>query len=304
MGARSHACLECGKTFATSSGLKQHTHIHSSVKPFQCEVCYKAYTQFSNLCRHRRMHVNCRMQIKCGKCGQSFSTVAALSKHKRFCDSTGSLPPHTNREHPLAVTGLQSSATMNTPPNPFLMFTGRSPFFPHGFHHYSGLQNMFSHNTSQPQPHFPLLFGKPPQSMDIPMEHEKGDQVKALREHTRQNMSDVSSSIVLEKSNSMSPSPVPHHQQQNSSLLHTNNNTNHITNYNTAKGSPKELDVVSERKRMRNSRLNNSEDAEMSFRKRKLSEEEDDSEKVSSSVIGGNFENSNKSFSFPSRKNR
>lgn len=41
MGARSHACPECGKTFATSSGLKQHTHIHSSVKPFQCEVCFK-----------------------------------------------------------------------------------------------------------------------------------------------------------------------------------------------------------------------------------------------------------------------
>ena len=35
VGARSHACPECGKTFATSSGLKQHTHIHSSVKPFR-----------------------------------------------------------------------------------------------------------------------------------------------------------------------------------------------------------------------------------------------------------------------------
>ena len=38
-GARCHACTDCGKTFATSSGLKQHQHIHSSVKPFQCEVC-------------------------------------------------------------------------------------------------------------------------------------------------------------------------------------------------------------------------------------------------------------------------
>ncbi|KAL1428251.1 hypothetical protein MTO96_002649 [Rhipicephalus appendiculatus] len=65
LGARSHACTECGKTFATSSGLKQHTHIHSSVKPFRCEVCLKAYTQFSNLCRHKRMHATCRMQIKC-----------------------------------------------------------------------------------------------------------------------------------------------------------------------------------------------------------------------------------------------
>jgi uncharacterized Zn-finger protein len=36
--AKNHSCPECGKTFATSSGLKQHMHIHSSVKPFQCEV--------------------------------------------------------------------------------------------------------------------------------------------------------------------------------------------------------------------------------------------------------------------------
>ncbi|XP_056299190.1 MDS1 and EVI1 complex locus protein EVI1-B-like [Pseudoliparis swirei] len=36
-GARAHACADCGKTFATSSGLKQHKHIHSSVKPFMCK---------------------------------------------------------------------------------------------------------------------------------------------------------------------------------------------------------------------------------------------------------------------------
>ncbi|XP_029657206.2 uncharacterized protein LOC115231286, partial [Octopus sinensis] len=86
VGARSHACPECGKTFATSSGLKQHQHIHSSVKPFRCEVCLKAYTQFSNLCRHKRMHADCRQQIKCKDCQQVFSTVTSLGKHKRFCD--------------------------------------------------------------------------------------------------------------------------------------------------------------------------------------------------------------------------
>jgi len=74
------------QAFATSSGLKQHQHIHSSVKPFQCEVCLKAYTQFSNLCRHKRMHADCRQQIKCADCGQAFSTTTSLSKHRRFCD--------------------------------------------------------------------------------------------------------------------------------------------------------------------------------------------------------------------------
>ncbi|XP_053207446.1 histone-lysine N-methyltransferase MECOM-like [Panonychus citri] len=89
IGARSHACPTCGKTFATSSGLKQHTHIHSSFKPFKCEKCLKSYTQFSNLCRHRRMQANCRSEIKCTKCGQAFSTVTSLSKHKKFCEGGG-----------------------------------------------------------------------------------------------------------------------------------------------------------------------------------------------------------------------
>ncbi|KAK8762766.1 hypothetical protein V5799_025962 [Amblyomma americanum] len=106
LGARSHACAECGKTFATSSGLKQHTHIHSSVKPFRCEVCLKAYTQFSNLCRHKRMHATCRMQIKCHRCGQGFATVTSLSKHKRFCASSpagGRAPPEPMSAAPLQL---------------------------------------------------------------------------------------------------------------------------------------------------------------------------------------------------------
>nr|KAF6507374.1 PR/SET domain 16 [Rousettus aegyptiacus] len=86
VGARAHACPDCGKTFATSSGLKQHKHIHSTVKPFICEVCHKSYTQFSNLCRHKRMHADCRTQIRCKDCGQMFSTTSSLNKHRRFCE--------------------------------------------------------------------------------------------------------------------------------------------------------------------------------------------------------------------------
>ncbi|XP_011874108.1 PREDICTED: PR domain zinc finger protein 16-like isoform X1 [Vollenhovia emeryi] len=126
VGARSHACTECGKTFATSSGLKQHTHIHSSVKPFQCEVCFKAYTQFSNLCRHKRMHADCRMQIKCVKCGQSFSTVTSLSKHKRFCDSTTPTGP------PGVMPQLPTPATSPflVYPRPPVSLPGGLPFYP------------------------------------------------------------------------------------------------------------------------------------------------------------------------------
>lgn len=157
IGARSHACPECGKTFATSSGLKQHTHIHSSVKPFQCEVCLKAYTQFSNLCRHKRMHATCRMQVKCHKCGQAFSTVTSLSKHKRFCEGSPSSNHHfvnsnnlgnpqnfsnnaagtssstlslVNANH-MSAQQVATGGAVNTPTNPLAFYQRQGfPFYP------------------------------------------------------------------------------------------------------------------------------------------------------------------------------
>jgi hypothetical protein len=35
---RLYTCSDCGKSFQTSSGLKQHRNIHSSIKPWKCEV--------------------------------------------------------------------------------------------------------------------------------------------------------------------------------------------------------------------------------------------------------------------------
>lgn len=180
-GARAYPCGECGKTFATESGRKQHTHIHSSVKPFQCEVCYKAYTQFSNLCRHKRMHADCRMQIKCQKCTQSFSTVTSLSKHKRFCDTTSSSQSVSSNQHSNSLSSPPSTTThpsqsflgsavpqlpMASRPNPFLMLPGTAPFFAPGFPPYTDWQRMFPNNAAQSP--FPLLFPTAQHALDRP----------------------------------------------------------------------------------------------------------------------------------------
>ena len=53
-------------------------------KPFRCDVCRKSYTQFSNLCRHRRMRVACRRRLICDMCGASLPTAASLARHRRL----------------------------------------------------------------------------------------------------------------------------------------------------------------------------------------------------------------------------
>ncbi|XP_076813188.1 uncharacterized protein LOC143459796 [Clavelina lepadiformis] len=114
IGARAHPCPECGKTFATSSGLKQHQHIHSSVKPFTCEVCHKSYTQFSNLCRHKRMHADCRTQIKCRNCNQLFPNSSSLNKHRRFCENKSLYPNGASMNlYAAAAHRLSSIGDMN-----------------------------------------------------------------------------------------------------------------------------------------------------------------------------------------------
>lgn len=68
-----------------------HTAVSALLPPG--EVCHKSYTQFSNLCRHKRMHADCRTQIKCKDCGQMFSTTSSLNKHRRFCEGKNHYPP-------------------------------------------------------------------------------------------------------------------------------------------------------------------------------------------------------------------
>ena len=46
------------------------------------KFCTKSYTQFSNLCRHKRSHANMKTKIECNNCRQSFQSHIALNKHR------------------------------------------------------------------------------------------------------------------------------------------------------------------------------------------------------------------------------
>lgn len=95
------------------------------------------------------MHSDCRLQIKCIKCGQCFSTVTSLSKHKRFCDSTTPTAPLNN------PTQLLNMGTNN---NPFSIYRPPTcslpPFFPPHFPPYPQI----FHPTGPPPFINPMLF--------------------------------------------------------------------------------------------------------------------------------------------------
>ncbi|XP_074233738.1 histone-lysine N-methyltransferase PRDM16 isoform X6 [Camelus bactrianus] len=92
------------------------------------EVCHKSYTQFSNLCRHKRMHADCRTQIKCKDCGQMFSTTSSLNKHRRFCEGKNHYTPGGLFAAGLPLT--PSPVMDKAKPPPGLNHTGL------GFHEY------------------------------------------------------------------------------------------------------------------------------------------------------------------------
>lgn len=207
------------------------------------------------------MHADCRMQIKCTKCGQSFSTVTSLSKHKRFCDTTGgtnSSGSGNSAHHHSSVAQQAQSAlgsgvpqippAMTTPPNPFLMFRGPPPFFAPNFGPYHGLQGMFPNSPAQAPP-FPMLF--PPQhNMDIPPNvaaDRDHDRKTPTRQSTRQSSMKISPPTGEEASNHLRPSParpVPlnlQNQQQSANSYKHNNNNESTNNKNSSFNQDNEL---------------------------------------------------------------
>jgi hypothetical protein len=93
------------------------------------------------------MHADCRNQIKCHKCGQAFSTVTSLTKHKRFCDST----PNIQTAVAMAAAGQNGGGPNTTVPAPQATLfrptplSGNSPVTPPAFNpFYPSLLSQYS----------------------------------------------------------------------------------------------------------------------------------------------------------------
>nr|DBA16360.1 TPA: hypothetical protein GDO54_003760 [Pyxicephalus adspersus] len=90
-----HPCPSCEKIFSAPSLLDRHIVTHVGGKPYNCDICDKAYQQLSGLWYHNRTHhpdlfaaQNHRSSkfstAQCSSCEQVFSSTSTLHKHTKL----------------------------------------------------------------------------------------------------------------------------------------------------------------------------------------------------------------------------
>ncbi|CAK1588360.1 unnamed protein product [Parnassius mnemosyne] len=77
-----HQCSICAKRFTQQGGLQQHMRMHTGIRPFACTFCPKAFTQKAGLDQHLRTHTKVK-PFKCVICSKCFSQSVHLRQHMR-----------------------------------------------------------------------------------------------------------------------------------------------------------------------------------------------------------------------------
>lgn len=72
-------CNLCLKTFANPNNLKRHMMIHSGIREFECDICYKRFHQKITMQTHRLTHMN---PFSCNECDETFESKENLNTHK------------------------------------------------------------------------------------------------------------------------------------------------------------------------------------------------------------------------------
>ncbi|XP_026748120.1 zinc finger protein 184-like isoform X1 [Trichoplusia ni] len=79
-----YACEVCGLGYMTNKDLSEHTAIaHVKLKPFECSVCHKRFTQHGGVLQHMRMHTGDR-PFPCTFCPKAFTQKSGLDQHLRI----------------------------------------------------------------------------------------------------------------------------------------------------------------------------------------------------------------------------
>ncbi|OMJ91501.1 hypothetical protein SteCoe_5870 [Stentor coeruleus] len=80
-----YCCMinNCNKTYSTKFNLKRHVEIsHLKQKKQKCEYCNKLFVSRQNLREHTFIHTGLK-PYQCSFCGEYFRQISQLSLHKR-----------------------------------------------------------------------------------------------------------------------------------------------------------------------------------------------------------------------------
>lgn len=80
IGEHLYSCIDCGKTFETSSQLTEHKKAHSNQDVFKCGYCLRQLHDKSTLERHIERHKSTK-NPRCRLCKAGFDCCAALKSH-------------------------------------------------------------------------------------------------------------------------------------------------------------------------------------------------------------------------------
>ena len=75
-------CDICWKSFTQKPSLIIHKRIHTCEKPYECDICKKAFTMKCNLIIRYRFHTG-EKPFSCDMCKRAFKTKGNLKKHEK-----------------------------------------------------------------------------------------------------------------------------------------------------------------------------------------------------------------------------
>ena len=88
IGDRPFGCLECGKSFPTSTALRRHLTQHNpQSRPLPCIYCGRRFLEKAALTKHEQSHLAGDQRTHtCDICHKSFLQAADLNVHKKNHD--------------------------------------------------------------------------------------------------------------------------------------------------------------------------------------------------------------------------